>query len=137
MHSIQVDNDKIYKNSFVKAFEVINIGSTDNPYSEVHIHLNDVEVFWLNKLNLVMTEMNLSSQNLIDSHESDTKINLDVMSKKLRSIIPEKRLSSLEIENIITCIDINKNKEISLKEFNDLLQLSNSDKTLRKTLKKP
>ena len=135
MHSIQVDNDKIYKNSFVKAFEVINIGSTDNPYSEVHIHLNDVEVFWLNKLNLVMTEMNLSSQNLIDSHESDTKINLDVMSKKLRSIIPEKRLSSLEIENIITCIDINKNKEISLKEFNDLLQLSNSDKTLRKTLR--
>ena len=79
--------------------------------------------------------MNLSSQNLIDSHESDTKINLDVMSKKLRSIIPEKRLSSLEIENIITCIDINKNKEISLKEFNDLLQLSNSDKTLRKTLR--
>ena len=133
---IKIDNEKIYKNNLENEFKEINVGLQDNPNKmEVHIKLNDVEVYWLSKLNIVLIEMNISVQNLIFSVDKEykDKINLDVLSKKLRSVIPNKRISSQEIENIITCLDFNKNKEISLKELEDVLQLSNSDKTLRKT----
>ena len=62
---IKIDNEKIYKNNLENEFKEINVGLQDNPNKmEVHIKLNDVEVYWLSKLNIVLIEMNISVQNI-------------------------------------------------------------------------
>ena len=137
---LNIQDEKVNKLDLInslKEAEMIESSNKDIHNNEIHIKLNDVQVYWINKLNIVFRENNLSIKSLFYNENNETKdnINLYEFSKIVRKKFSLERLNNQEIENIIKCLDINKNGEITIKELEDIIELSNSDKTIRKSLK--
>jgi len=137
---LKVQDEKVFKLDLIdslKEAELNNPSVQENRNIEIHIKLNDVQVYWINKLNMVIKENNLSVKSLFSSEniEIKDKINLYEFIKIIRKRLSLNRLSNQEIENIVKCLDINKNGEITLNELEDIIELSNSEKTIRKSLR--
>jgi len=133
---IRTTDNKILRNDLENLIEKIKIKkglgqSQEKPEGkelekkkrEDLIHINEASMVWIHKFLTVLNEIVVSPVMVFSTANKDNegRVYLDSLRKKLRLMIPQQKLDSLEINNIINALDINGDKVISQQDFNDVL----------------
>lgn len=136
LNFLKHDDNKIYKKDMHKFLHSndneinINFISDYKRYKDKtnksKIHLNDTKLFWIKKLILLLEEVNVTGLMAFNASTERDKnsINLDNFKKKLKIIIPNNKITAGDLNSIADSFDINKTKEISLEEYNDIIEIT-------------
>ena len=116
-----IDKMKQNKMGIVKG-EMENKDSNTNKREDL-IHLKEADMLWIKKLLNVLNDIAISPTMVFYTVNKDNegKAFLDSFRKKLRLMIPQEKLDSLEINFIIKALDINGDQVLSQQDFNDVL----------------
>ena len=89
--------------------------------------INDNDFYWLSKLsNKILDENSTITPKMlfdISKIENEEKMSLDMLKRKLNSLVFKKQCKADELNFMIKALDVNKNNKLTFEEFNDLLLL--------------
>ena len=114
-------NDSIYK-----------IGENINTYNLSGINygkhvISENDFYWLSKLsNKILSENSTITPKMlfdISKENDEERMNLDILKRKLNSLVFKKECKADELNLMIKALNVNKNNKLSFEEFNDLLLL--------------
>ena len=99
--------------------------------------INDKDFYWLNKLsNKILDENSTITPKMlfdISKIDNDDRMSLDMLKRKLNSLVFKKQCKADDLNFMIKALDVNKNNRLSFEEFNDLLLLPRKYGNLNKT----
>ena len=89
--------------------------------------INDNDFYWLCKLsNKILDENSTITPKMlfdITKINNEEQMSLDILKRKLNSLVFKKQCKADELNFMIKALDVNKNNKLTFEEFNDLLLL--------------
>ncbi len=127
------NDDKIYRSDLENLLVFkLDFKSKDIVDSSSLIKLNDVQIYWINKLTSLLDSIGatpVSAFNIsIQDKVTKDRISLDIFKKKLKLIFPGGKVTAQDITNIAESLDINKTKILSLQEYNEIISIAREGK---------
>ena len=128
--------DSYRSDSVYKQGENINTYNISGINYGRHV-INDNDFYWLSKLsNKILNENStITPKMLFDISKMDNEENmsLDMLKRKLNSLVFKKQCRADELNFMIKALDVNKNNKLTFEEFNDLLLLPKKFGNMNKT----
>ena len=118
--------DSYRGDSFIKQGENKNTYNISGINYGKHF-INDKDFYWLSKLsNKILDENSTITPKMlfdISKVNDDDRMSLDMLKRKLNSLVFKNQCKADELNYMIKALDVNKNNRLSFEEFNDLLLL--------------
>ena len=94
-------------------------------------NLSEIDVFWIKKLSdkLLKSNSSITPKMLFDISriKNEDEISLDLLKRKLNTIVFKNELQADDLNLMIEALNINKNNKINYEDFNNLLSISKND----------
>ena len=118
--------DSYRNDSYYKKGEGVNTYNMNGINYGRHV-INDNDFYWLCKLsNKILDENSTITPKMlfdITKINNEEQMSLDILKRKLNSLVFKKQCKADELNLMIKALDVNKNNKLTFEEFNDLLLL--------------
>ena len=124
-------NYKIFKDDLDNYLQTSRVENMHN-----FIKLNDIQKYWIKRYLKILDSINISPKMAFESaaqSKSPNIINLEDLKRQLRILLPNGRITILELNNMMDAFDINKNKTIERPKYDQIIKQVNLDFNLNKT----
>ena len=122
-------DDKIMRNDLENLLVFkLDFKTKDIVQSNSLIKLNDVQIYWIKKLIILLDSIGVTPQSIfnvsIQDKNTKDRISLDTLKKKLKIMIPSGKVTAQDLNNIADSFDINKTRIITLEDYNEIITIS-------------
>jgi Ca2+-binding EF-hand superfamily protein len=139
LNTLKQNDTKVYKDELEKFIEAIPVENTvkseiGNKNKNYTIKLNDSQIYWINKLVVTLDSISVTPEMAFTTSlekNVDNKINLEEYKKKLKLMIPQGKLNSLELNHIVEALNVNKKYYLTKNEYNEIFEILRVDKPVQ------